>query len=258
MKNQLKEKMLAGKKTVGTFFESGSAITAECLALGGLDYIIIDTEHGPFETESVMEYVCACERRGTTPLVRVKDKQRASILKSLDVGAMGLIIPDINSREEVLEIIKYGKYFPQGERGVAYGRGSGYGYAHPQPIEDYFAGCNRETMLIPQCETIGCLEDIESIAAVDGVDGIFIGPFDLSTALGIPGQFDAPQMVEAIGRILKACKAAGKFAMIYADNGTKARELFEQGFDSAAVNMDTILLIRCMQEMRKEALGEEK
>jgi len=255
MKNRLKEKMLAGYKTVGTFYESGVQTTAECIALGGMDYIIIDAEHGPFGPESAADFICASERRGMTPLVRVQDKQRPSILKMLDVGAGGLIIPDINSIEEIRQVMKYAKYYPMGERGVAYARGCGFGYADPMPIEEYFSESNRETLMFPQCETLGCLNDIENIAAEEGVDGIFIGPFDLSTAMGIPGQFDAPEMKEALTRILNACKNAGKIAMIYADNGDAGRKLLEQGFDSVAINMDTILLIRCIKQEVEKAKG---
>ncbi|MFC2663000.1 MAG: HpcH/HpaI aldolase/citrate lyase family protein, partial [Eubacterium sp.] len=203
MQNLLKEKIEKGEKAVGTFFELGSTIAAECLALGGMDYIIIDTEHGPFETESVMEYVCAAQRRNMTPLVRVKDASRAAILKNLDVGAMGLIIPDVRSVDEVKQIIRYGKYYPQGERGVAFARGCGYGFSEPMPIKEYFQDANQNTMLIPQCETRECLDCIEDVVSLDGVDGIFIGPFDLSTALGKPGEFEDPEVKSAIARILK-------------------------------------------------------
>ena len=88
--------------------------------------------------------------------------------------------------------MEYGKYFPVGQRGVAFARGAGYGYLEHAKgdINDYFATCNRETLLIPQCETKGCLENIEEIAKVDGIDGIFVGPYDLSVAMGIPTQFD--------------------------------------------------------------------
>ncbi|WP_101912916.1 HpcH/HpaI aldolase family protein [Megasphaera vaginalis (ex Bordigoni et al. 2020)] len=252
MHNRLKEKLQNREKAIGTFFESGSTITAECLALGGLDYIIIDTEHGPFETESAMEFICACQRRKMTPLVRVKDKYRSSILKMLDVGAMGIVIPGIESVAEVNDIVRYGKYYPVGERGVAYARGCGYGFADSLSITDYFAEANRETLLLPQCETAGCLDRIEEIAAIEGIDGIFIGPYDLSTALGKPGQFTAPEVISAIDRILKACQQAGKFSMIYADDTAAAKRRFQQGFDSVAVNMDTILFIRMIQNLVRD------
>lgn len=258
MENKLQEIMRAGGHAVGTFFETGSTTAAECLALAGMDYIVIDTEHGPFDVESAMEFICAAERRGMTPLVRVKNGQRDSILKMLDVGAKGLIIPNIRSIEEAKQIVSYGKYSPLGERGVAFARGCGYGFAEPKPIEEYFADANAHTMLIPQCETVGCLEDIENIAALDGVDGIFIGPYDLSTALGMPGQFDRSEMKAAVARILAAVKAAGKFALIYADDAEQARARFDQGFDAAAVNMDTILFIKAIRKIVEDIKAPER
>lgn len=171
MKNLLREKIMNGEKTVGTFFEAGNASVAEALALTDLDYMLIDTEHGPFDVESVMLMLRGAELHGTTALVRVKDSNRNSILKMLDIGAGGLIIPQVHSLEEIKKIVEYGKYFPVGQRGVAFARGAGYGYLEHAKgdINDYFATCNRETLLIPQCETKGCLENIEEIAKVDAV-----------------------------------------------------------------------------------------
>lgn len=117
MKNKLKEKMLRGEKTLGTFHELGSASVIECIGYAGFDYVVIDSEHGPFETETALNYIRAARSVDLVPLVRVKDSSRGSILKMLDVGAMGLIIPNINSVEEVRELVNYGKYFPVGQRG---------------------------------------------------------------------------------------------------------------------------------------------
>jgi 4-hydroxy-2-oxoheptanedioate aldolase len=255
MKNLMKEKMAKGEKTLGLMFESGSTTMTECIALAGLDYIIIDTEHGPFEAETVMELVCTAARRNMTPLVRVKEISRPAILKMLDVGAMGLIIPCVNTVEEIKKIVSYGKYFPQGNRGVAFARGNGFGYADPKPLTEYFKDCNRETMLIPQCETKGCLENIETIVGMDGVDGIFVGPYDLSTALGKPGQFDDPEVVAAIARVLKACKAAKKPAFIYTDTAEGAKKHFHNGFDSVCCCLDTVWLTRAVEQMKKDALA---
>lgn len=252
MRNLLKEKINNGGKAIGTFLELGSTAMVECLALSGFDYIIIDTEHGPFETESVMEYICAGKGRGMTPLVRTKDASRPAILKNLDAGAMGLVIPNIHSVEDVRQVIRYGKYYPLGERGVAFGRGCGYGMEKEQPIEAYFEECNRETMIIPQCETVGCLEQIEEITALPGVDGIFVGPYDLSTAMGKPGQFSDGEIIAAADRVLNACKAAGKPCFIYADSTSVSREYFEKGFESVTLSMDTILLIRSMKHIIQE------
>ena len=123
-----------------------------------------------------------------------------------------------------------------------------------QTLTEYFAECNRETMLFPQCETLGCLRDIESIVKLEGVDGIFVGPYDLSTAMGKPGAFKDDEVSGAIQRVLNACKAAGKVSMIYADNTETANHYLEKGFDSIALCMDTILIIRAMRQL----IGEIK
>lgn len=253
MLNELKKKMAEGEQVLGTFLELGSTSIVECLALGGYDYIIIDTEHGPFETESVMEFVCAAKRRNMTPLVRTKDASRPAILKSLDAGAMGLIIPNIHNVEEVKQVVKYGKYFPVGERGVAFGRGCGYGMEKQQIMDEYFEEANRETMLIPQCETAGCLEHIEEVVAIDGVDGIFVGPYDLSTAMGKPGRFTDPEILAAIERVLKACKVVNKPCFIYADSAEKSRKYFAQGFEAVTLSMDSILFIEAMKNLIAQA-----
>ena len=196
MKNVLREKMLSGEKTLGTFMELGTATAAECLGLAGLDYLIIDTEHGPFNPQSALDFIRAAKLYNITPLARVQEISRAAILKLLDVGAMGLIIPCVNTVEEAKTIVSYGKYAPVGERGVANTAGSGFWFedyaSHGMPA--YFETSNRETLLFPQCETLGCLEHLEEIVILPGIDGIFVGPFDLSTAMGIPGQFDKPEL----------------------------------------------------------------
>lgn len=251
MKNLLREKIMNGEKTVGTFFEAGNASVAEALALTDLDYMLIDTEHGPFDVESVMLMLRGAELHGTTALVRVKDSNRNSILKMLDIGAGGLIIPQVHSLEEIKKIVEYGKYFPVGQRGVAFARGAGYGYLEHAKgdINDYFATCNRETLLIPQCETKGCLENIEEIAKVDGIDGIFVGPYDLSVAMGIPTQFDKPEFKAALERILKAVKDAGKFTIIYCADFNVANTRLKQGFDSVTVGQDVNFYIDTINEM---------
>jgi 4-hydroxy-2-oxoheptanedioate aldolase len=255
MKNKLKEKIERGERTVGTFFECGSTAVIESLGLTGLDYVVIDTEHGPFEAESVGEYVCAAERRGLTPLARVKDISRPAILKLLDVGAKGLIIPQVKTVDDVKEIVRYGKYMPIGERGVAGQRANGFGFDMGGGLEDWFRTSNAETMLIPQCETVECLNDIEAIASVEGVAGIFIGPYDLSTAMRISGQFMRPEFLSALRKIIDACHSCGKFVMIYCDNAVKANEYFAMGVDSAAVGLDIGIMVEGYRRIVADTIG---
>ncbi|WMJ77276.1 MULTISPECIES: HpcH/HpaI aldolase family protein [unclassified Sedimentibacter] len=243
MINYTKQKMVKKEKTIGTFSELGTANAVEGLGYSGLDYIIIDTEHGPFAEESTMEFIRAAKLSKLTPFVRIKEISRAAVLKMLDIGAEGLIVPCVETVEQVKHLVKYGKYAPLGERGFFFGRATGYGFEDfTSPLEDYFNKCNNETMIIPQCETLGCLENIEEIASIDGVDAIFVGPYDLSISMGIPGQFDADKFKKALIRIVAACKKANKPVMIYANDMKSASKNFDMGFDSVAVSSDIAIL----------------
>lgn len=245
MKNKIKEMFLQGSKSVGTFFELGSSSVVQCLALGGFDYVIIDHEHGPHNPNVTAEYVRAARLHGTVPFVRVQGSNRSDIMKPLDVGAMGLIIPAVKTVEEVRKIVEYGKYRPLGERGLAGASGSDFWMAEcaEMGLPNYMQHVNEEVMLIPQCETMECLENLEEIASVPGVDGIFVGPMDLSSAMGIPGQMDHPKFKEALSRIQKVCAEHGKFTIIFAGSVEAAKEGFALGYDSITFGMDAMTLV---------------
>lgn len=259
MINFTRLKMLNKEKTIGTFFELGTSNAVEGLGYSGLDYIIIDTEHGPFAEESAMEFIRTAKLSKLTPFVRIKDISRPSVLKMLDIGAEGLIVPCVETVEEVKNLVKWGKYTPIGERGFFYGRAAGYGYEDfTSPLNEYFNKCNTETMILPQCETLGCLENIEEIMSIDGVDGIFVGPFDLSIALGKPGQFNTNEFSEALSRILKACKNANKPAMIFANDLENAIKNFNLGFDSVAMGTDIAALTNSFKNIVNNIMGEQQ
>jgi 2-keto-3-deoxy-L-rhamnonate aldolase RhmA len=251
VKNTLKEKLARGENPVGTFFELGGMSVVEALGRTGLDFIIIDGEHGPFGAESAMDFVRAAEIAGLTPLARVQETSRSSILKLLDVGAQGLIVPDVHSAEQVRELVDYAKFSPLGKRGFCPSRKDGWGFDYPatEGLETNMAYCNAETLLIPQCETVGCLESIEEIAAMDGVDGIFIGPFDLSIAMGMPGRFQHPVFIKALERIRDACHAAGKFCIHFTIDPDLVSAGFAFGFDAMTYGLDAMVLIRAFKDV---------
>lgn len=243
MINYTKQKMLNGEKTIGTFSQMGTANAVECLGYSGLDYVIIDTEHGPYAEESVMEFIRAAKLSKLSPFVRIKEISRAAVLKMLDIGAEGLVVPCVETVEQVKSLVKYGKYAPLGERGFFYGRAAGYGYEDfAKSMNEYTNKCNYETMIIPQCETLGCLQNIEEIASIDGVDAILVGPYDLSIAMGIPGQFNSVEFIDALNRIVKACKNANKYTFIYANDVESALKNYKIGFDSVAISTDIAVL----------------
>lgn len=243
--NKLRKMLEENKKPLGTFFELGGTKAVEALGNTGLDYIIIDNEHGPFDIESSADAILAADNNGLTPLCRVRETSRPAVLKLLDMGAAGLIVPNINTVDEVKALIEYGKYKPMGNRGFCPTRKDRWGAAFPGnlPMQEQMDYWNKETFIIPQCETVGSLEHIEEICALEGVDGIFVGPFDLSISMGIPGQFQCPEFLAALDRILKAAKANGKFTMIFTGNEDWIKDYYEMGFDMVAYGLDIGMLI---------------
>ncbi len=250
MKNILKEKLAAGVRPIGTFFELGSEPVAEALGRTGLDFLIIDNEHGPFEAERTADFIRAAELVGIAPLARVREISRPAVLKLLDVGAQGIIVPDVHTVDQVRALVDYAKFAPIGKRGFCPTRKDGWGFGYPatEDIGTNMDYCNAETLLIPQCETVGCLEHIETIAGMEGVDGIFIGPFDLSISMGIPGQFGHPDFLGALVRIRDACRAAGKFTIYFTVHEDKVGEGFRFGFDVMTYSLDARVLIQAYRD----------
>lgn len=249
--NKLRELINEGKKPFGTFVELTGADVVEALGQTGLDYIIIDNEHGSFDVESSLADIRAAESNGLVPICRVRELSRPAILKLLDQGAAGLIIPYIETVDQIKKIIEYGKYSPIGKRGFSGSRKDRWGFATPfeRPLPEMLAYWNEETVLIPQCETVGCLEHIEEIAAMEGVDGIFVGPFDLSISMGIPAEFKNPKLIAALERILKACKDNGKFSMIFTGNEAWIKDYYDMGFDSVTYGMDASVMVNGFRKL---------
>ena len=244
MKNAILEKFRRGEPSLGIISHLLSAPAIEVLAYTGMDYVLIDLEHSPIGAEHAARLVGVAQGAGLAPLVRVDGIERSPILKMLDAGAAGLVVPQLETEEQARKLVSYAKFPPLGNRGYCPTRDGGWGSGscYERGMDGYMAEANASTLLIPQCETAGCLEHIEEIAAVEGVDGIFIGPFDLSIALGIPGQFGDPLLTEGIERVRRACAAAGKLCIMYAGSGEAAKRYFDQGFPSVAAGLDIEVL----------------
>lgn len=251
MKNSIKDKFIKGVTSIGTISHMKSAVAIEGIGASGMDYVMIDFEHSPVSVDEALSYITAADAAGITPIVRVNEISRSGILSVLDAGAKGVIIPGIENVEDVQKIIKYGKFQPTGERGYCMTRDGKWGFAdiYQDGLNGYMNCCNENTLLIPQCETIGCLENIDVITAMDGVDGILIGPYDLSIAMGMPGQFENEGFKNAVSRILDACKKNKKIAMMFTGNADAARNAINQGFDSILLGLDMLVLINSYKAM---------
>ncbi len=257
MKNRVLEKFRAGEKSLGTFTHLLSAPAIEALAYTGLDYVIIDMEHSPIAAEHAAELAGVASGAGIAPFVRVDAIARSPVLKMLDAGAAGLIVPGVETVAEAKKLVEFAKFAPLGNRGYCPSRDGGWGMAecYAGGMGGYMAEANRDTLLVPQCETAGCLEHIDEICALDGVDGVFIGPFDLSIALGIPGDFANERHINAVAHVLDVCRRHGKLAIMFCGTAEAAKGYFAQGFDSVAVSLDVSVLADAFRGVAAAALN---
>jgi 2-keto-3-deoxy-L-rhamnonate aldolase RhmA len=174
------------------------------LEAGGMDFVIVDAEHGCYSYESIEALAAVAAGQKISCLVRIPEISRETVMKPIDAGCDGIVVPQVEYPEQVREVLEYAKYIPIGHRGVALRRGhSGY-YAYP--AAEYLEEANKKSMIIIQAESPGAVERIDDILSVDNIDVVFVGPFDLSVAMGIPGQLDHPELQASIRRVIGACR----------------------------------------------------
>ena len=204
-KNRVKQALKEGKTVIGTMItEFRTPEIARMMAAAGFDFIFIDTEHSPFTLETVVDVVRVCRSVELVCLVRVPDAEYHPIARTLDAGADGLMIPRVETREVVEQIVQASKYPPWGVRG--YGLRAIITNYENAGVRDWIEWLNENTMIVIQIERRRAIENIDQLISVKGVDAAFIGPNDLSISLGVPGQLDHPRMVEAIQGVVDACK----------------------------------------------------
>ncbi len=250
--NTLKSQLLNGKPSIGTWIQVGHAAIAEILGDMGFDWIAVDCEHTEISVADFASVVRGLYARGPVPLARVRENDTLAIRQVLDVGAQGVIVPLISSREDAERAVSAARFPPDGVRGFAYFRSNGYGSSFSSYVEQ----ANQETVVVAMIETSRGVESIDEILSVDGLDGIFIGPYDLSGSYGVPGQTDHVKVLEAQQRVVRACRAAGKPAGLHLVQPTPDGVHFalQGGFTFVALGMDTVFL-RSGAQGALDALG---
>ena len=201
----IKERLRKGELMVGTMIsELRNPNIAYMLAQCGFNFFIIDNEHGAFNPETVSDMIAAARGAQIAPIVRIPEIRRETILKPLDSGAAGLLIPQVETAEQAEEIIFHAKYPPLGNRGTALRRA--HSYYRRVHAGSYLQQANDETLIVVQAESPRAVENLEAIVSTAGIDAVLTGPFDLSVSLGIPGEVNHPLEVQTIGKILKICQ----------------------------------------------------
>ncbi len=239
-KNNFKHAIRAKKAQIGLWVSIPSNYSTEVVAGAGFDWLLIDTEHSPADLETVLTQIQAVAAYSSHPIVRVPWNDMVTIKRFLDIGVQSILIPQVNSAEEARQAVASTRFPTRGVRGVAgTNRATRFGR-----IKNYFKKAEEELCVLLQVESREALNEIERIAAVDGVDGIFIGPADLHASFGMVGERAHPDMLpvidDAISRIAKAGKAPG----ILTDSEDNARRWLKLGATFVAVGADVGLLAR--------------
>lgn len=247
MSTAFRKRFLAGDKLLGTMLTLPSGAVAEILSDAGFDWLFVDAEHGPFEAAE-MQLVLQTVSRRTPCLVRVPGSDETPIKRALDLGAAGIIVPQVNTAEQAARVVQYSRYPPHGARGVGIARAHGYGLE----FQPYVGSANEQTVVIVQAENIRAVENIEAIAAVAGVDGVLVGPYDLSASMGLMGQIDHPDVVAAIDRVTTVCQQAGLRLGIFGVTPAAIRPYAGKGYTLLVAGVDTIVLGQGMRGVLAE------
>lgn len=244
--NHVKQKVQSGGASIGTFmFEFNTTGIGRLAAQSGAEFAIYDMEHSGWGIETIRTLIAATRCTEMVPLVRIPATEYHFIARTLDMGAMGIMAPMVESAAQAARLVASAKYPPLGRRGAA------FTIAH----DDYAGGdivekirtANSESLLIAQIETAAGVENVDEIAAVDGIDVLWIGHFDLSNSLGIPGQFEHARFQEAVARVLEACQSHGKTPGFLAGDIAGGKKLLDQGFRMLAYGGDLWLYQTALQ-----------
>jgi len=245
----LKNKLSAGEAIHGCWLNSGSAVNAEIVGKAGFDWVTIDLEHGVGTENNLLYQLQALNGSPTVPIVRVEALIRPRVSRVLDLGAKGIIFPQIRNNHEAEQAVSFMKYLPNGIRGMAMmTRATDYGNS----FEDYYEDKKVDILGVIQIETLESLNHLDEIANIEGVDVLFVGPADMTLALGIFKQFDHPKYIEVLKKVYEAAKKAGKTAGILMSNTTEYEKYYELGYRMLGSGSDSVFVNQGAQKIVNE------
>jgi 4-hydroxy-2-oxoheptanedioate aldolase len=226
--NTTKQKLRSGSAVIGVFLSIPSPRAVELCGIAGFDYVIIDAEHGPMSPETCEDMIRAAELSGITPIIRVTSHDPKGILRFLDVGALGIMAPQVNTAADARAIVDAVKYAPVGRRGLGPGRAAAYGLR--EPMSAYAAAENEQTMIIAQLESIAAVDELDQIVRTPGIDAFEIGTGDLSASMGFPGESSRVEVQAVVKKFVDTVLAAGSVIGDTANDRDDARQLYAAGY----------------------------
>lgn len=244
IRNRLRQQLRDGQTTYGLWVTVESPTITEIAVACGLDWICVDTEHGHLDYREIMEHLRAARGGETIVIVRVPELQMSAVKRVLDMGAHGVILPYARSRDELATAMSYGRYPPEGIRGVGGERAYKWGLG----MQEYLSYANDETLLIPLIETREAVAEIDEILALPGIDAIFFGPADLSASYGHLGSWDEHGVADILSEIKSKAATKGIASGILARGMADAASRRDQGFQMVGLGADMTLLVRAIRE----------
>ncbi len=246
----LKEKLRNRELTIGSWITIGSTVVAEIMAKAGYDWLTIDMEHSAITIDIAQDLIRVIELCGVTPFVRVGNNDANIIKRVMDAGAHGVIVPMVNTREDAENAVRSVKYPPRGFRGVGLARAQKYG----ADFEGYKQWNDKNSIVIVQVEHILAVENLEEILSVPEVDGFIIGPYDLSGSLGVPGEFDNPEVLDALKRVKEIAEKKNALSGFHVISPTDEafQEKVAEGYKFIPHSLDILFLGNSCRKILKK------
>lgn len=250
---KIKQDLKKGRVSIGSWMSMAHVSIAEIIASAGYDWVVIETEHTAIDVSEVLRLIIAIERCGAIPLVRLAWNDPIQAKAVMDSGAAGVLVPMINSKAEAEMAVKSVKYPPLGQRGVGLARAQGYG----ESFDEYVRTANEHSLLMVQIEHIKAVQNIEDILSVPGIDGTFIGPYDLSLSMGLPGELHHPEVETAKQHVLEATKKHGLVPgihLVHPNTASKEmRHCIDLGYRFIALGTDILFLGKSCKRLHADA-----
>ena len=239
--NKLKEKLINGHSVIGPFCKISSTSLVEISALAGFDFVIIDMEHGPVSIESVQNLLNAAQSHGLQVVVRIRENSPSNILQILDIGVQSIQVPQINNVLDAQKVVNSSYYYPKGDRGMCrYVRSASYSKLNKNK---YFDSANSEILTIVHIEGIDGINNLKEIMAIDDIDVIFLGPYDLSQSCGFPGQINHPDVINKMKESVKLAKDCKKIIGTFCESPEDVQKWSDIGVQYIAYSVDVGIIL---------------
>jgi 2-keto-3-deoxy-L-rhamnonate aldolase RhmA len=241
---KLREKLATGQAVYGLWVTLESASVTEMAVALGLDWVVIDAEHGQLDWQEIVDHLRAAVRSETVALVRIAQLDRGLIKRALDIGADGVVVPWMETEDELRQAVAFARYPPEGYRGIGGERATGWG----ECLAEHTAEANDHVLVVPIIESVQAIAAVPRMCQVDGVDVFFFGPADFSSTAGFRGQWEGPGVAGQILELKETIRQAGKHCGVVATGTANLAERFDQGFRMLAFGLDGGLLLRALHE----------